>query len=358
MSNLSEGKGVGKESAPGGTGSRTALWLLFLLIAATLLLALAGPYLLGGRKNSRSMQKPASSHVASARGVVEGGEEIELSARVAGRIARVLVEEGDSVSKGQLLVQMDDAEELARLAQAKANLSRSTARLRELEQGYRIEDIAAAVNAYKKSAAVYEQAVDEHKRQQRLYDKDATTLVELNRATERLHVTESSMKEAWAQAEKFRKGERSEQVEQGRAMTNEARSAVDLSDARMKYHRIMSPIEGIVVDRVREPGESVDIGTPILVLITPSKMRIRAELEENDVGKVTEGQRVTVTSDTFPGKTITGKVTKVVPAVRKKTQKNFDPMASFDINTQKIFIQLDDWRGLNHGMTVMVWFGR
>lgn len=337
-------------------GGRSKLWILLLLIPAALLLAVAGPFLAGGKKKSPSRQTATVSHAAAARGLVEGGEEVTIASRIGGRISRILVDEGDKVSRNQIIVQLDDAEEQAMRAQASASLARHSARLRELQSGYRMEDVEAAEHAYSRTVAIFNHAQDEHERYKRLYAKDAVTLVELNRTEERRRVAEQSMREARQTAQKLRKGERAEQVQQGRAMAEEARASVELAVARLNNHRILSPMDGLVADRLREPGESIEAGTPVLVLISPEKMRIRAELEESDVGKVSVGQKVTVTSDTHPGKSFSGRVTKVAPVVRKKTQKNFDPMVSFDINTQKITIHLDDWRGLYHGMTVMVRF--
>lgn len=358
MSEKPEDTKAEKSHSSGGKGSRSRFWILFVLIPGALLLAVAGPYLAGGKKRQPARQPTSVTHAAAARGLVEGGEEVTVSPRIGGKISRILVDEGDRVTRGQLLVQLDDAEERAVRAQAAATLVRHSARLRELENGYRREDVAAAESAYARAVAVYNQARDEHERHERLYAKDAVTLVELNRAAERRRVAEQSMQEARQNAQKLRMGERPEQVLQGRAMAEEARASLELADARLNNHRLLSPMDGLVADRLREPGESVDAGTPVLVLISPEKMRIRAELEEADVGKVSEGQKVTVTSDTHPGKAYSGRVTKVAPVVRKKTQKNFDPMVSFDINTQKVTIQLDDWRGLYHGMTVMVRFER
>ena len=109
-------------------------------------------------------------------------------------------------------------------------------------------------------------------------------------------------------------------------------------------------------ERFRDRGESTDIETPLLKLINPALARIRAELEETEVGKVQEGQDAQVSVDAYPGKRFDGVVSKVFPLVRKKTQKNFDPMATLDINTQEIHIKLQDSSLLKNGMTVTVRF--
>jgi multidrug resistance efflux pump len=112
----------------------------------------------------------------------------------------------------------------------------------------------------------------------------------------------------------------------------------------------------MVIKRFRDSGETVEVGTPILTIVNPQKLRIWAEVEETDVGKVSVGQNVVVIVDAHPGQEFKGKVTKVYAAVQRKSQKTFDPVATFDINTQKILIALDDYNGLVHGMSATVRF--
>ena len=136
------------------------------------------------------------------------------------------------------------------------------------------------------------------------------------------------------------------------------RAAAELkfTQATLQDYTILSPIDGLIIKRSAETGETVDIGTPLFTIIDPDNLRIWAELEETDAGKVINGQEVVVEADAFPGKQFKGKVTQVSSAVQRKQQKSFDPAASFDINTQKILIALDDYSGLVHGLTVTVLF--
>ncbi len=117
-----------------------------------------------------------------------------------------------------------------------------------------------------------------------------------------------------------------------------------------------SPVDGVVINRFRNAGETVDIGTPILTIVNPGEVAYLGRGRRNRRGKVTVGQNVAVTVDAHAGKEFKGKVTKVYAAVQRKSQKSFDPVATFDINTQRILIALDDYNGLVHGMSVTVRF--
>ncbi|WP_170241955.1 HlyD family secretion protein [Geobacter argillaceus] len=292
----------------------------------------------------------------TAKGVVESGTDIELSSQVKGTIRRVLVEDGATVKAGQLLLEFDTTKIEAQRRQMMAALAAAEARYREMKDGYRTEDVAMAKSGRERSQAVVTQAKDEFDRQRRLYDKGATTLVELNRAEERLRVAEGELGSADANLAKFRYGTRNEDRGQARAEVERARAELSFVDGVLKDYRVYAPISGLVAGRFRDAGEGADIGTPLLHLINPETLRIRAELEETDVGRVKEGQKAEVTMDAYRGKVFAGTVAKVFPVVLKKTQKSFDPMASFDINTQKIHVRLDNYSGLKNGMTVTVRF--
>lgn len=337
--------------------SRSVILALSGLIAVALVVLLLVSNLQSKEKTaSDAALAESQSQRVVAKGVVESLEEVEIGSRVVGVIQNVAVVEGAKIEKGQLLLEVDDDKIRARMDQAKAMVREARAGLRRVESGYRTEEVAMAEARVRQLAAVYSQARDEFQRQERLYQKEATTLMTRNRAEERMLVAQEDLAGARINVEKLQKGERAEDIESARASL--ARHIADLNyyEALLKDYAITSPIDGIVAMRLIEPGESVDIGTPLLKVFNPEKLRIRAEVEETDVGKVEVGQIAEVTTDAFPGRVFRGRVDQVFPDVRKKAQKTFDPMASFDIHTQALHVHLDDFEGLRNGMTVTVSF--
>jgi multidrug resistance efflux pump len=333
---------------------KTVLVVLALVIGA---LALLGPRLVEKNPTSQETSRPPLPQAGiTARGLVESSTEIVLSSQVKGQIRRMLVSAGSRVNRGQLLLEFNDEKAQAQLQQARAALAAAEARLRELSSGYRNEDVTAARSGQLRADAVYREAKDELDRQRRLLDKNATTRIEVSRAEEKAKVAESQFKEGEANFQKYQKGERSEQVDQARAERDRAAADLRYAAGMLKDYRVLAPFSGLVTERLRDAGESTDVNTPLLKLIDPKLTRIRAELDETEMGKVTQGEQVEVTSDAYPGKVFTGSVTEVLPTVKKKTQKNFDPAASFDINTQEIHIALQDFSAFRNGMTVTVRF--
>lgn len=338
--------------------TRKFITVLVVLALVTLALALFGPLLfrkhLTENRSTVVHSAPEIAHIA--KGVVESEHEAVLGSQVSGLVSEVRVVEGDSVKRGELLATIGSAKISAQIDRAQAMLAFRQQRLKELETGSRREDISISGSVTRQRNSVYEEARQEFERQQRLYAKDATTKVELDRAEEKMKTSLAQLEEARQNEFKEKNGSRSEEIAQARSEVAGAAAELSFNRAQGAEYQIRAPHEGLIVDKYKEPGESVDVGTPVLKMVDPATPRIRAELEETDIGSVRKGQAVEVTTDSYPGKVYLGKVYMVLPAVKKKSLKTFDPLASFDMNSQEIYIHLDDYARLKMGMTVTVKF--
>lgn len=334
--------------------NRFGILLIGGLIGLAILIALVGPLLVGREQGTKDAA--GSGALVTSRGMVESEEETDLCSLVSGTIREMRVDEGDPVKKGDPLVLIDSAKTAARVAEAEAMTREAAAHLTRMEAGFRREDVAAAKERAARAEAVYRQADDEYRKLQRLYEKDAVTLLERDRAEERLKVSAAEWGEAKSSLDKHRQGERREDIDSARAAAARSGAELNFYRALLADHTISSPINGVVAERLKKRGEMVDQGTPVLKLINPEKLRIRAEVDETDAGKVTEGLKVEVSMDAYPGKVYRGTVTRVLPHVKRKAQKTFDPMASYDINTEQVYVGLESFAGLKNGMTVTVRF--
>jgi len=259
---------------------RFGMVLFIGLTAVVVILALFGPRLMEKKPTTQEVDRMQRPRIGiTAKGVVESNEEIMLSSQVKSQIRRMLVSAGTSVKKGQLLLEFDDEKAVAQLLQAKAALAIAEARLRELSSGYRNEDVTMAQAGQQRAEAVYRESKDEYERLKRLLSKNAATEIEVIRAEEKLKVAESHLRESEANAQKYRNGVRSEEVEQARAARDRAAADLRYCEGGMKDYRVLAPISGLVAERLRDAGESTEVGAPLLKLINPNLTRIRAELD-------------------------------------------------------------------------------
>lgn len=239
----------------------------------------------------------------SANGRIDAKRKVDLSANVMGQIVNLAVREGDSVKKGDFLLQIDQRQ-LAASAQGAAA---------SLEALFADRDAARANAA--EAQRVFERA-------QKNYADRIIPLAELDRARTGLEAARATVSAI------------ERRIDQARANLAAARDTLSKTT-------IVAPMDGIVTALPVEEGEVAVIGTmnnPGTVLLTIADMSIVEavmEVDETDVPSVKVGQRATVTIDAYPNKTFTGLVTEVgsSPMNRQAAQSGAEAV-NFEVKIQ------------------------
>lgn len=335
---------------------RPGIFILVLLGMLALVLAVVSPAFFKGFAALSSDQGQAPEWTLASKGVIESKQEVAISSQITGMIKEVLVDEGDRVKAGQTILLFADTKMLSRVEVAEAVVQQALANLALLERGYLDEEIESAQRVFERNRAIFDDARDEMTHMEQLFKTGAVTKTDRDRAKRDLEVSLADMREAAAKLKKQQKGPRKEEIASARADVDLARAELHFAQATLLDYAILSPIDGLIIERSAEAGETVDVRTSLFTIIDPDNLRVWAEIEETDAGRISPGRAVLVEVDAFPGKQYPGKVTQVLEAVQRKRQKSFDPVATFDINTQKVLIELDGYSGLVHGLTVTVLF--
>lgn len=210
-------------------------------------------------------------------GVVEPVNKVEIGSQVSGRVVTVRVDFNDRVTKGQLLAEIDPELFSAEVVQSKAQLDASQA-------------------ALGRAQAARDAARLRRDRVRSLAAEAAASAAESDQAQADLDIAEAEVTSAQAQ------------ISQLSARLNSASTT-------LKYTKIYSPIDGVIIDRRVEPGQTVaaSFNTPVLFVIARdlTQMRVLAEIDEADVGKVEPGMAVDVVVDAFPDHHFVGKLTQI-----------------------------------------------
>jgi len=291
------------------------------------LLIMAG--LVGGVFYFRSEQPPVPTTIR-----VSGNMEItdvSVSFKIPGRVEKRLVSEGEMVKAGQLVARMDHKDLSEEAAQRKAQVAAADAVLTELKTGSRPEEIAQAEAVLERTQADGDRTRMEFERQKKLYDREVISTREFDLAKTTYEGAEARIREAREGLTLVRKGPRREKIDQAKAGLEQASQALALAETRMGYSVLVSPFSGIVLSDNIEPGEFVSPGTPIITLGDLSRLYLRAYINETDLGRVKIGQKVRVTTDTFPNKAYEGKITFIA------SQAEFTPK---NVQTQKERVKL------------------
>jgi HlyD family secretion protein len=203
-----------------------------------------------------------------ASGTVEATE-AQLGFQAAGRIEFIKPREGDTVKQGERLAQLDTRETAARLAQARAQVQASSARLAEAMRDLERNRTLLAGSAIGQEA----------------YDKSALA--------RQLAESESA----------------------------QARAQVQALEAVLANMTVAASFDGVITVRHREPGETVAAGAPVLTLMNPDDRWVRIYIPEQRIGAVHLGQKAAIVSDTYPDKRYSGTVV-FIAAQAEFTPKN------------------------------------
>lgn len=295
--------------------------------------------------------------VIAAGGQVEpDGEERVIIPQISGRLARVLIAEGDAVQAGQLIAEIENSEYRAALAGANAELQRREAELARLRSGARREEIDAAAAARDEALALERQAVAERDRREGLVRRMLIAAETAQQARAQAAAASARRARADADLALLRAGARAEDIAAAVAAVVAATAERDRAGAMIEKSRIYSPIDGHVLKRDLSEGETVVALSPLPLarIGNLSKRFVRADIDELDIGRIREGQPATLTSDAFPQQQFAGKVVRVSQRMGRRNSTSGDPAEKQDAKILEALIELEGQPPLPVGLRMDV----
>jgi HlyD family secretion protein len=217
---------------------------------------------------------------------------IDIAARVNGRVGKRAVERGESVAKGQLLIEIDNPELLTKLRAATAALEVAKANLANIEAGVRPEQIAqkkAGVDIAKANLTLSDRT---YKRVNELAAGGNAPLQRLDEASNSLQVAQRSAEQAKLAYEEAVAGSTDEQKAIARANVAQAEASIDTIRAQVDELVVKAPIAAQVYQVGAELGEFVSPGVPLLSLVDLNDVWIRFDLREDLVKGLKVGDEV------------------------------------------------------------------
>jgi multidrug resistance efflux pump len=303
-----------------------------------------------------SQRSPAQLKVS---GFLEA-DEIRVGSRIGGRVKTVTAVEGQHVSPGQLLLELEpfDLEELRNqaaatlaervaeyekrkagnrpeeVAQAKAKAQQLEAHLAALEHGPREQEIAAAAAQLDLANAELKLASLKHTRAENLFARGAMARGEYDQVASELSVAQANVRVRQANLDLLKAGTRPEEIDQARAQLREAQEAAKLVESGYRAEeiaeakaavdaaraalaaverqlaelRLVAPVEGEIEAVDLQPGDLVAANAPAVSLIDLGSLWVRAYVPENLLA-IHVGQELPVSVDSYPGRTFRGQIT-------------------------------------------------
>jgi len=310
----------------------------------------------GGGKAKAAAKSPAWA--VSAPGRVEPlGGEVRISAQAAGRIAEVLVAPNDRVAAGDLLLRLDDEELLGRVHSA---LTEVAIRKRERDTaeavGKAAQDRRAAEDAVANAERKLAQSREDYDRAVRARRLNTGGSADLEKLRDGVAKAKEQLEQARASLRKALAADNLPAPSRPEAALAAARAELTLADASLERTRVRAPAAGTVLHVHAKLGETV-MPSPENVLAVVgdlSVLRVRAEIEERDIGKVRAGQLAVVRTDAFPGKEFEGKVVSLAQALGPSKLGQRGPRRPTDVDVLEVLIELAGQPPLLPGMRVDV----
>ena len=253
----------------------------------------------GGTKEKIQLEtaqvsRSSITNTVTATGTVEPVTEVEVGTQVSGIIDKLYADYNDVVKAGQLIAEMDRVNLKAELASAQAQLASS-----KTEYEYQQKNYARSKVLYEKkliSDTDYETATYQYEKAKAAYDQSQASIVKVNR--------------------------------------------------NLEYATITSPIDGVVINRAVEEGQTVAAGfeTPTLFTIAAdlTKMQVIADVDEADIGMVADGQRVSFTVDAYPDDVFEGVVKQIRLGESSESGSSASTSSSSTVVTYEVVVTADN----------------
>jgi HlyD family secretion protein len=334
-------------------------------------------------------------------------QNVNLSPKTSGRLAKLFVEQGDRVQEGQQIALMENAELQARLAQAQANLNKAQATLAEAQAGSRpeeinqakarllqsqarlesarggnpqeIEQVRAQIEAAKSRLALAKLRADRYrnlaaqgavsldKRDEALTEErnaqanleEAQRRLEQQKNTKRPEIDqlEAAVAESRFNLEQLQNGKRPQEMAQLKAAVDAAKADVMSVQVQLQDTVIRAPFSGIVTQKYATVGafvtpttsaSSTASATSTSIVAIAKGLEILAKVPEADIGQIKPGQQVEFEADAFPSKVFKGRVQRVAPEA--VVEQN---VTSFEVRVALLTGQQDLRSGMNVKLTFL-----
>ncbi|MCF2659479.1 efflux RND transporter periplasmic adaptor subunit [Parabacteroides distasonis] len=253
----------------------------------------------GGTKEKIQLEtaqvsRSSITNTVTATGTVEPVTEVEVGTQVSGIIDKLYADYNDVVKAGQLIAEMDRVNLKAELVSAQAQLASS-----KTEYEYQQKNYARSKVLYEKkliSDTDYETATYQYEKAKAAYDQSQASMVKVNR--------------------------------------------------NLEYATITSPIDGVVINRAVEEGQTVAAGfeTPTLFTIAAdlTKMQVIADVDEADIGMVADGQRVSFTVDAYPDDVFEGVVKQIRLGESSESGSSASTSSTSTVVTYEVVVTADN----------------
>ncbi len=329
---------------------RSMLHRALLVAPPVAVILLAGYWTFGNRQAvqyyTAKVEKGDIAQVVQATGTINAVTTVQVGSQVSGNIAQLFADFNSHVKKGQVIAQIDPAIFRAQMQQAQADLENAQANVASLQAQMETQraNVLAAKASVDKAQAQLNDAQLQLQRTQELFAQGIVAAAQRDSAQANYDAALASLHVAQAQYQQAQAVLKATaaQLDQAKAQVEQRRAAAELARVNLEHTTIIAPIDGTVIARNVDVGQTVaaSLQAPVLFVIAQdlTKMLVYAKTDESDVGKIKVGATATFRVDSFPRETFHGTVTQVrMNATMIQNVVTYDTIIEFDNPDQKLF---------------------
>ena len=244
-----------------------------------------------------------------ASGRVTTPQRVSVGAVVTEVVARIPVEEGQTVRKGDVLIELDDRDERAAVAQAEAAVAQSEAKLRQLREA----GLPASKQALVQAEANQRLARQQFERNRNLRAQGYISQSALDDATRNLDVANSQLDAARVQVATNSAG--GADFDMAQTALQQARAGLAVAKARLAQDVIVAPTDGVLIGRNVEPGDVVQPGKELMVLAPSGETQIVVQVDEKNLSQLKLGQKALASADAYPHERFNAELFYINPGI-------------------------------------------
>ncbi|WP_031496888.1 efflux RND transporter periplasmic adaptor subunit [Bryobacter aggregatus] len=268
----------------------------------------------------------SKSVILNATGYIVAHHKIQVASKVVGRVLWIGVEKGDRVKEGQVIVRLEDDEYKAQLQQSQGQLHTLQARLEELTNGSRPEEIATAKANVDQARADLENAEVTLRRTAHLVKEKVMSQQTLDDADARVNSQRARVNSLEKTLDLVRLGARREVIDAVRGQIVEARGRVAFYQTQLNNTIIKAPVTGTVLERNVEKGEFVTTGFVgdkgakgyVVSLANLNDLQVELDINQNDFARLDRQQKGIITTDAYPDRKYQGIIDEIAPEANRQ----------------------------------------
>jgi HlyD family secretion protein len=295
--------------------------------------------------------------VVAGPGLVEpNSEDVQVGSELAGKLKEVLAEEGDKVKKGQVLAVLVNDDYRAQVEASRAQVDQAQAAYEKVLNGSRPQERKQSFASMQQAETVEANAKSDWERRQKLFDAGVISREELDHYRRDFTVAEDEYQEAMQQFHLVDDRQRAEDIASAKAQLDMAKAQLDGNEAVYAKTFLRAPFDGTILRKHHRTGESITNSSvtpdPVFTMGDVTGLRVRVDVDETDVSRVADGQKVYVMAAAYQGQKFWGHVIRVSGQLGHKNVQTDEPKERTDTKILETLVQMDPGVHLPVGLRV------